>query len=159
MDKGDFDTLNIAYESCDSWMGCIVCPFLGADGKNNMVDLLQKGKRVSFYKLKSGDGEARYSRQTTMGVRLPTEFSACPERWQDVSAEIALWAWNSGSIIGNQRCKSKEKGNMVDKVMMCNRCRPYKSKSPHKASPPPQRPFPPYCSSCNISGPFFTSHD
>ena len=75
MDIGDVATLDSAYESCDRWMGCIVCPFLGADGKNNMVDLLQKGKRVSFYKLKSGDGEARYSRQTTMGVRLPKSLA------------------------------------------------------------------------------------
>ncbi len=101
MDIGDVATLNDAYESCDSWMGCIVCPLSGADGEKNMVDLQQqKGKRVPFYKLKNGDGEARYSRQTSMGVRLPTEFSACPERWQYVSAEIALWAWNGGSIIG-----------------------------------------------------------
>ncbi len=58
MDKGDFDTLNDAYESCDSWMGCIVCPLSGADGEKQMVDLLQHAKRVPFYKLKSGDGKA-----------------------------------------------------------------------------------------------------
>ena len=146
MDKADVATLNDANESCDSWMGCIVCPLSGADGGKNMVDLLENGKRVPFYKLKSGDGEARYSRQTSMGVCLPTQFSACPERWQDVCHEIALWAWNGGSIIGSQRCKSKEKGNMVDKVMMCKRWRPYKSKSPHEAPhlhPPTPPPAPP----------------
>ena len=109
MDIDDGATLDDAYESCDSWMGCIVCPLSGADGGKNMVDLLENGKRVPFYKLKSGDGEARYSRKTSVGVRLPTEFSACPERWQDLSAEIALWAWNGGSIIVSQRCKCKEK--------------------------------------------------
>jgi hypothetical protein len=88
MDKADVATLNDANESCDSWMGCIVCPLSGADGGKNMVDLLENGKRVPFYKLKSGDGEARYSRQTSMGVRLPTQFSACSERWQDVCHEI-----------------------------------------------------------------------
>jgi hypothetical protein len=136
MDLGDVSTLDAAYESFDSWMGCIVCPLLGADGNKNMVDLLQKVKRVPFYKLKSGDGEAHYSRQTTMGARLPTKFSACPEPWPDVSAEISLWAWNGGSIIGSQICKCKEKGNMVDKVMMCNRWRAYKSTSPQEVRSP-----------------------
>ena len=137
-------------------MGCIVCPLSGADGVEQMVDLLQNGKRVPFYKLKSGDGKARYSRQTFMGVRLPTEFSACPERWEDVSHEIALWAWNGGSIIGSGKCKSKEKGNMVDKVLMCNRWRPYKSKSPHEAPHlhlPTPHPAPPIYFHTNLVAP------
>ena len=137
MNIGDVATLDEAYESCDRWMGCIMCPTLGAGGENDMVNLLEKGERVHFYKLKNGDGEERYSRQKSVGVRLPTEFSACPERWSDVSAEIARWAWNGGSIIGSHRCKSKEKGNIVDKVMMCNRWRPYESNSSQQASTPP----------------------
>ena len=125
-----------AYESCDRWMGCIVCPTLGAGGENDMVNLLEHGETVSFYKLKNGDGEARYSRKTSVGVRLPTELSACPERWSDVSAEIARWAWNGGSIIVSARCKSKEKGNKVDKVMMCTRWRSYQCNSTPQASTP-----------------------
>ncbi len=51
MDIRDVATLDDAYESCDSWMGQIVCPYSRADGEKNMVDLLQKGRRFSFYKL------------------------------------------------------------------------------------------------------------
>ena len=141
MDIGDVATLDSACESCDRWMGCIVCPHSGAGGEEDRVNLLAKGERVRFYNLKNGDGEeASYSRQTIEGIRFPSDFSACPERWPDVAAEIALCAWKGGSIIAVGNCKSKYRGNMLDKVMMCHKCRPYKSESAQQASPPPPPP-------------------
>jgi hypothetical protein len=65
------------------------------------------------------------SRQTIEGICFPTDFSACSERWPDVAAEIALCAWNGGSIIAVGNCETKCRGNMLDKVMMCHKCRPY----------------------------------
>jgi hypothetical protein len=119
-------------------MGCIVCPLSGSGGEEDRDNLLETGERVRFYNLKNGDGEeARYSRQTIEGIRFPTDLSACPERWPDVAAEIALCAWKGGSIIAVGTCKSKYRGNMVDKVMMCHKCRPYKSESAQQALPAP----------------------
>ncbi len=51
MDIGDVATLDDSLESCGTsrWMGCIVCPNLGAGGENEMVNLLeQKGKGFVF---------------------------------------------------------------------------------------------------------------
>ena len=139
MDIVDVATLDDdAFESTATWMGCILCPYLGAGCEEDTVNLLEKGKMVVFHKRKNGDGQApSYSRKSSHGIRLPTQFSACPEHWQDVSAEVALWAWNGRSIVGSRKSKSKEKGNILDKVMQCNRCRPYKSKSPQQAFPLP----------------------
>jgi hypothetical protein len=106
-------------------------------------------RRTGSTSLRRGKGfgeEASYSRQTIEGIRFPSDFSACPERWPDVAAEIALWAWKGGSIIGVGECRSKYRGNMLDKVMMCHKCRPYKSESAQQASSPLHRhsylPFP-----------------
>ncbi len=70
MDIGDVVTLDSVFESCD------ICPNSGAGGKENRVNLLEKGGRVRFCSLKNGDGEeARYSRQTIEGVCFPTDFT------------------------------------------------------------------------------------
>jgi hypothetical protein len=55
MDRGDVATLDSAFESCDRWMCCIVCPHSGAGGEENRVNLLEKGERVRYYNLKNGD--------------------------------------------------------------------------------------------------------
>jgi hypothetical protein len=51
MNIDDVATLDDAYEFCDRWMGCIMCPTLGAGDENDMVNLLENGERVRFYKL------------------------------------------------------------------------------------------------------------
>jgi hypothetical protein len=60
-------------------------------GVEEKVNLLEKGEQVLFYKRKNGE-EARYSRQATEGICLPANICAGPERWREVSAQIALWA-------------------------------------------------------------------
>jgi hypothetical protein len=106
----DVASLDATVLAWDRWMGCILCPYpAGAEEK---VNLLEKGEAVRFYKRKKAGEEARYSRQVTEGICLPTDINACPERWRVVSAHIALWAWDGRSII---RVK-------VTKVMSEYRC-------------------------------------
>ncbi len=90
MDIADAVTLDVdALESTATWMGCFLCPYLGAGCEEDKVNLLEKGEMVVFHKRKNGDGQApSYSRKSSEGIRLPTQFSACPERWPDVSAKI-----------------------------------------------------------------------
>jgi hypothetical protein len=58
---------------------CIGCPSSGAGDESYMVNLHEEGKRFPFNILKRGDGEARYSRQTSVGGRFVSKQCAAPE--------------------------------------------------------------------------------
>jgi hypothetical protein len=111
MDVADIVSLDDTVQDWDRSMGCIICPYPA--GIEEKVNLLEKGKAVLFYKRKNGE-EARYSRQATEGICLPTKICAVPQCWREVSAQIALWAWDGGSIIGSQSDKSNLRGNLLD---------------------------------------------
>jgi hypothetical protein len=130
MDVADVASLDGAVQAWDRWMGCILCP--DPAGIEEKVNLLEKGEKVLFYKRKKGE-EVRYSRQATQGICLPTDISPCPERWREVSAQIALWAWDGRSIIGSQSDISNQRTSLLDKVMMCSKCRRYQARSPQQA--------------------------
>jgi hypothetical protein len=134
MDVADVASLDATVLAWDRWMGCILCPYPA--GSEEKVNLLEKGEVVLFYKRKKGE-EARYSRQATEGICLPTDINACPERWREVSAQIALWAWDGRSIIGSQSDQSNQKGTLLDKIMMCSKCRRYEPGSSEQAWPCP----------------------
>jgi hypothetical protein len=130
MDVADVASLDATVLAWDRWMGCILCPYPA--GSEEKVNLLEKGEVALFYKRKKGE-EARYSRQATEGICLPTDINACPEHWREVSAQIALCAWDGRSIIGSQSDQSNQKGTLLDKIMMCSKCRRYEPGSPEQA--------------------------
>ncbi len=104
MDVADVASLDGTVQAWDRWMRCILCP--DPAGIEEKANLLEKGEKVLVYKRKKGE-EVRYSRQATQGICLPTDISPCPERWREVSAQIALWAWDGRSIIvsKSRRCQ------------------------------------------------------
>jgi hypothetical protein len=75
----------------------VLCPDQAC--MQDKVNLLDKVVKVPFYKRKKGE-EASYSRQASFGICLPIDSIAHPEHWREVSAQIALWAWDGG---GNNR--------------------------------------------------------
>ncbi len=91
MDVVDVASLDGAVQAWDRWMGCILCP--DPAGIEEKVNLIEKREKVLFYKRKNGE-EVGYSRQATEGICLPTDISVCSERWREVYAQIALWAWD-----------------------------------------------------------------
>ncbi len=81
------------------------------------VNLLDKVVKVPFYKRKKGE-DASYSRQASFGICLPIDLIAHPEHWREVSAQIALWAWDGGAIIASVSDKSTQRDLLLNKMMM-----------------------------------------
>ncbi len=126
MDESDVALLDGHVEALDKWMWCILCPDPAC--MQDKVNLLVQGVKVPFYKRKKGV-KAAYSRKASLGICLPIDLIASPEHWREVSAQIALWAWNGGAIISSLSDKSTLRDNLLSKTMMCTKGRRYRPSS------------------------------
>ena len=132
MDESDVALLDGHVEALDKWMGCILCPDPAC--MQDKVNLLVQGVKVPFYKRKKGV-KATYSRQASFGICLPIDLIASPEHLREVSAQIALWAWDGGAVISSLSDKSTIRDNLLNKTMMCTKGRHYRPSSAQEVCP------------------------
>ena len=129
MDVSDVAFLDGHVEALDKWMGCLLRPDPAC--MQDKVNLLHEGVKVPFYKRKKGE-EASYSRQASFGICLPIDLISNPEHWREVSAQIALWAWDGGAIIASVSDKSTQRDLLLNKMMICTKGRRYRPSSAHQ---------------------------
>ncbi len=66
------------------------------------------------------------------GICLPIDLIASPEHWREVSAQIALWAWDGGAIISSLSDKSTIRDNLSLTRQVAEGERGYRHTSTHK---------------------------